>query len=66
MAVYIDMLVKSQSTFDHVCDLQKTFNTLHKYQMKLNLVKCAFGVTSKKFHDFMVLHRGIEAYLENI
>ncbi|KAL5564753.1 hypothetical protein UlMin_027917 [Ulmus minor] len=29
--------------------------------MKLNLAKCAFGVTSGKFLGFMVNHRGIEA-----
>ena len=34
--------------------------------MKLNPLKCAFGVASKKFLGFMVNHRGIEANPEKI
>lgn len=42
-------------------DLRETFNILRKYQMKLNLAKCVFGVSSGKFLGFMVSQRGIEA-----
>ena len=34
--------------------------------MKLNPLKCPFGVASEKFLGFMVNHRGIEANLEKI
>ena len=34
--------------------------------MKLNLLKCAFGVAFGKFLSFMVNHRGIKANLEKI
>ena len=34
--------------------------------MKLNPSKCAFGVSSGKFLEFMVLQRGIEANLEKV
>jgi hypothetical protein len=45
--VYVDdMLVKSKEEDDHLKDLEETFNTLRKYQMKLNPSKCAFGVSS--------------------
>ena len=45
--VYVDdMLVKSQLENDHLDDLKETFDTLRFYNMKLNLSKCAFGVTS--------------------
>ena len=45
--VYVDdMLVKSQREEDHLDDLKETFDTLRFYNMKLNLSKCAFGVTS--------------------
>jgi hypothetical protein len=65
--VYIDdMLVKSKKEDDHLKDLEETFNTLRKYQMKLNPSKCAFGVSSDKFLDFMVSQRGIEANPEKI
>ena len=56
-----NIVVKSQASKDHVTDLGKTFNTLREYQMKLNLMKYAFGVTSKKFLGFMVSCRGIKA-----
>jgi hypothetical protein len=65
--VYIgDMLVKSKEEDDHLKDLEETFNTLHKYQMKLNLSKCAFDVSFGKFLGFMVSQRGIEANPDKI
>ena len=42
-------------------DLEETFGTLRSYNMKLNLSKCAFKVTTGKFLGFMVSQRGIEA-----
>ena len=60
--VYVDdMLVKSLDKGKHLDDLQKTFNTLRRYNMKLNSSKCAFGVVSEKFLGFMVSYRGIKA-----
>ena len=62
MEVYVDdMLVKSRKAELHLDDLKETFNTLRKYQMKLNPMKCVFGVSSGKFLGFMVSQRGIEA-----
>ena len=50
MEVYADdMLVKSLKKDDHVSDLREMFALLRKYNMKLNLAKCAFGVGSEKF-----------------
>ena len=61
MEVYVDdMLVKSLDKKKHMDDLQKTFDTLRRYNIKLNPSKCAFGVSSSKFLGFMVSHRGIE------
>ena len=55
MDVYVDdMLVKSKEESAHLYDLQETFTTLKRYQMKLNPNKCAFGVASEKFLGFMV------------
>ena len=65
--VYINgMLVKSRREDDHLNDLKETFNTLHSYNMKLNLSKCAFGMTAGKFLGFMVSQRGIEVNLDKI
>ena len=65
--VYVDdMLVKSKEEEDHRDDLKETFNTLKQYSMKLNISKCAFGVSLGKFLGFMVLRRGIEANPEKV
>ena len=65
--VYMDnMLVKSQREEDHLEDLKETFDTLRSYNMKLNLGKCAFGVTVGKFLGFVVSQRGIEANSDKI
>ena len=62
MDVYInDMLVKSKERPDHTKHLQETFELSRTYGMKLNPLKCAFGVSSGKFLGFMVTQRGIEA-----
>ena len=55
MEVYIDdMLVKSKECPDHTKHLKETFELLGTYDMKLNPLKCAFGVSSGKFLGFMV------------
>ena len=65
--VYVDdMLVKSVCENDHLNDLQKTFDTLRSYNMKLNPSKCVFGVTAGKFLGFMVSQRGIEVNSEKV
>ena len=65
--VYVnDMLVKSRREEDHLKDLKETFDTLCSYNMKLNLGKCAFGVTTGKFLGFMVSQKGIEANPDKI
>ena len=65
MEVYMDdMLVKRKRGTNHIANLGKTFNILKHYKMKLNAVKCTFGVCSGKFLVFMVNNRRIEANLE--
>ena len=45
--VYIDvMLVKSKECPDHAEQLQQAFEILKAYSMKLNPLKCAFGVSA--------------------
>ncbi|KAL0454263.1 UNVERIFIED_CONTAM: Transposon Tf2-12 polyprotein [Sesamum latifolium] len=55
-----DLVVKSKMRQDHLQDLRKIFERLRRYQLKMNLLKCAFGVTSGKFLGFIVRHRGIK------
>ena len=70
MEVYIDdMLIKSKEWPDHATHLQQVFDFLITYSMKLNPVKCAFGVNAGRFLGFMMTQRGIEAnpsYLKDI
>ena len=67
MEMYVDdMLIKSKVASDHVAHLVKMFKILRAYRMKLNPLKCSFGVVSGKFLGFMVNQRGIEANPEKI
>ena len=62
VGVYINyMLVKSKERLDHTTHLQEAFDILKAYDMKLNPLKCAFGVSAGHFLGFMVTQRGIEA-----
>ncbi|KAG9442204.1 hypothetical protein H6P81_018058 [Aristolochia fimbriata] len=49
-----DLVVKSKERSDHLLDLRAVFERLQRF------LKCAFGVTSRKFLGFVVHHRGIE------
>lgn len=67
MEVYADdLLVMSKEERSHLDNLRETFETLKQYKMKLNSMKCAFEVSSRKFLGFMVLQRGIEANMKRL
>lgn len=67
MEVYVDdMLIKSREARNHVEHLSEIFDILKKYQMRLNPLKCIFGVSLGKFLGFMVNQQGIEANLGRI
>ena len=67
MEVYVDdMHVKRREAKTHLADLQEAFDTLRRYKMKLNLVKCLFRVSLGKFLGFMVSQREIEANTEKV
>lgn len=60
-----DMMVKTVHGGSHLEDLRYVFRTLNKYELKLNPLKCTFGMRASKFLGFMMTERGIEANLEN-
>ena len=63
--VYMDdMIVKSQTIPQHVVDLEEVFGELRKYDMRLNLEKCTFGVGGGKFLSFMIMYEGNYANLD--
>nr|KYP34074.1 Transposon Ty3-G Gag-Pol polyprotein [Cajanus cajan] len=55
-----DMVVKSPSVSRHFSDLQESFDTLARYQLKLNPAKCSFGVQAGKFLGFLLTHHECE------
>lgn len=59
--VYIDdVVVKSRRTDEHISDLKEVLAKTRKYGLKMNPLKCAFGVSAGQFLGFMVHERGIE------
>ena len=67
MEVYIDdMLVKSTTAELYIAHLAEAFQILKEYNMKLNLAKCDFGVSTEKFLGFIVNNCGIKANLDKI
>ncbi|XP_070004508.1 uncharacterized protein [Nicotiana sylvestris] len=59
--VYVDdVIIKSKKATDHVEDLSKFFNRLRRYNLKLNPIKCTFGVPAGKLLGFIIRRRGIE------
>lgn len=59
MKAYVDgVLVKSLKADDQIAHLNKTFQILKRYRIRLNL-KCAFDVAFGKFLGHMVNQRGI-------
>ena len=67
MEVYVDdILVRILKATTHILDLRETFDILWKYQMKLNLDKCVFGLTSRNFVCVLVHCPGIAVNLAKI
>ncbi|RDY05163.1 Retrovirus-related Pol polyprotein from transposon 17.6, partial [Mucuna pruriens] len=59
--VYMDdMIVKYKTEETHLNDLQKWFERLRKYKLRLNPTKCTFGVQLGKLLCFVVNKRGIK------
>ena len=55
MQCYVDdLVVKTEKRRDHLQDLRIVFNRLRKYQLKMNPLKYAFGITFGKFLGFIV------------
>ncbi|XP_058180182.1 uncharacterized protein LOC131298724 [Rhododendron vialii] len=61
MDVYIDdVVVKSNSVDEHLHHLEQTLERMRRYNLKMNPLKCAFGVTAGNFLGFLVHQKGIE------
>lgn len=54
---YVDILVvkKEKKKFeDQLQDLYDILKRIWQYELKMNLLKCAFGITSREFLDLFV------------
>lgn len=58
-----DMVVKSKEETNHLSDLEDIFAILRKHKLCLNASKCSFGVWSRNFLGYMIIHREIEVNL---
>ena len=59
--VYVDdMIVKSQGRVDHLAALERFFERIQKFRLRLNPKKYTFRVTSGKLLGHMVSEQGIE------
>ena len=59
--IYINnIVVKSKKAIEHVNYVRKNFESMRLHQLKLNPLKCAFGVQAENFLGFLVHQRGVE------
>ena len=61
MEIYIDdIVVKSKKVVEHVNHLSKIFEMMRLHKLKLNPLKCTFGVQTINSLGFLVHQRGVE------
>ncbi|GKV17141.1 hypothetical protein SLEP1_g27682 [Rubroshorea leprosula] len=61
MEIYIDdVVVKSHGDEDHLVHLRKSFERMRQHGLKMNPLKCAFGVFAGNFLGYLVHERGLE------
>jgi hypothetical protein len=61
LEVYIDdIVIKSAGLGNHLADLILALERMHRYGLKMNPLKCAFGVSAGKFLGFIIHEKGIE------
>ena len=62
IVVYVDdIVVKTARACDLITNLAVTFANLQRFNIKLNLEKCVFGVAKGKLLGYIVSERGIKA-----
>ena len=55
-----DIIVKSRRREEHFCMLKRVFERCRAFKLRMNPLKCIFGVSSRKFLGFLVHSRGID------
>nr|GEX44941.1 reverse transcriptase domain-containing protein [Tanacetum cinerariifolium] len=57
-----DLVIKSHTKAKMVRDIEETFRTLRKVNMKLNPKKCSFGLAKGVFLGYVITSKGIKPY----
>jgi hypothetical protein len=61
LEIYIDdVVVKSDSMDNYLADLRLTLQKIRRYGLKMNPLKCVFGVSAGKFLGFIIHEYDIE------
>ena len=61
LEVYIDdIVIKLVGLSHHLADLRIALERMRQYGLKMNPLKCAFGVSAEKFLGFIIHEKGIE------
>uniref|UniRef100_A0A5B7BSL8 Reverse transcriptase domain-containing protein n=1 Tax=Davidia involucrata TaxID=16924 RepID=A0A5B7BSL8_DAVIN len=59
--VYMDnVVVKSHVKDEHFANLRRAFERMRAHKLKMNPLKCTFGVSAGNFLGFLIHQRGIE------
>ena len=65
--VYVDdMIVESWDRSNHIVALERFFERIGQFRLRLNPKNCTFGVTYGKLLGYMVSERGIEVDMDKI
>ncbi|GJZ86751.1 reverse transcriptase domain-containing protein [Tanacetum coccineum] len=65
LEIYVDdLVIKSHTETELLQDIEETFRTLRKINMKLNPKKCTFGATEGMFLGYMISPEGIKPCLD--
>ena len=54
-----DIVMKLKTRVGHFQILEQVFERCRRYKLRMNPMKCAFGVSAGKFLGFLIHHRGI-------
>jgi len=61
MQVYTyDVVVKLESKDNHLDHLKLSFKKIRQHELKMNPLKCAFGVSASEFLGFVIHQKGAE------
>ena len=55
-----DIVVKSRKREEHFWVLKRVFERCKAFKLRMNPLKCTFGVSSRKFLGFLVHSRGVD------